>query len=113
MPSPVGILIKRPAVSAAWNSSVPRTISFKRLDNRSLLMDRQLRVTDNICEQYMRDFELNFLCNLGSHVLFRRGRGGEFLEARIIPERIEHRIEPEQRRSQQHVYQRALVRYRQ
>ena len=31
-------------------------------------MDRQLRVTDNICEQYMRDFELNFLCNLGSHM---------------------------------------------
>jgi hypothetical protein len=27
----------------------------------------------------------------------RRGRS-EFLEARIIPERIEHRIEPEQRR---------------
>ena len=27
----------------------------------------------------------------------------EFLEARIIPERIEHRIEPEQRRSERHV----------
>jgi hypothetical protein len=26
---------------------------------------------------------------------FRCGRGGEFLEARIVPERIEHRIEPE------------------
>ena len=26
--------------------------------------------------------------------------GGEFLEARIIPKRIEHRIEPEQRRSE-------------
>src|SRR4029077_4675690 len=25
---------------------------------------------------------------------FRCGRGGEFLEARIVPERIEHRIEP-------------------
>jgi hypothetical protein len=30
-----------------------------------------------------------------SNRLFRRGRDGEFLEARIIPERIEHRIEPE------------------
>src|SRR5437773_12552477 len=42
-----------------------------------------------------------------------RGRGDEFLEARIISQRIEHRIAPEQRRSQQHVYQGALVRYRQ
>jgi hypothetical protein len=33
-------------------------------------------------------------------MLLRRGRGGEFLEARIIPERIEHGIEPEQRGSQ-------------
>jgi hypothetical protein len=28
--------------------------------------------------------------------IFRRRRGDELLEARIIPERIEHRIEPEQ-----------------
>jgi hypothetical protein len=31
---------------------------------------------------------------------FRRGRLAEFLEARIIPERIEHRIEPEHRGSE-------------
>src|SRR3954447_23807559 len=31
-------------------------------------MDRQLRVTDDVCEQHMRDLELNFLCNLGSHM---------------------------------------------
>jgi len=30
---------------------------------------------------------------------FRRGRGNEFFKARIIPERIEHWIKPEQRRS--------------
>src|SRR5438876_996340 len=43
----------------------------------------------------------------------RRGRGHEFLEARIIPERIEHRIEPEQRWGERHVLsQRAIVRYR-
>jgi hypothetical protein len=29
---------------------------------------------------------------------FQRERGGEFLEARIVPKRIEHWIEPEQRR---------------
>ena len=34
---------------------------------------------------------------------FRRGRGSEFLEARIISERIEHGIEPEQRRSERQV----------
>jgi hypothetical protein len=40
------------------------------------------------------------------HVLsffFRRRRARELLEARIIPERIEHRIEPEQRGSERHV----------
>ena len=35
----------------------------------------------------------------GSRLLFL----AEFLEARIIPERIEHRIEPEQRRSERQV----------
>ena len=33
---------------------------------------------------------------------FRCGRGGEFLEARIVPERIEHRIEPEQSGRKRH-----------
>ena len=36
-------------------------------------------------------------------LLIRRFRGRQFLEARIIPQRIEHWIEPEQRRSEQHV----------
>src|SRR5207249_11630004 len=31
-------------------------------------MDRQLRVTDDVCEQHMRDLELNFLFNLSSHM---------------------------------------------
>jgi hypothetical protein len=45
--------------------------------------------------------------------VFRRGGGGELLEARIIPERIEHRIEPEQRRSERLVRSHfAPVRYR-
>jgi hypothetical protein len=34
----------------------------------------------------------------------------EFLEARIVPERIEHGIEPEQRRSKRHA-RRTSVRY--
>jgi len=41
--------------------------------------------------------------------LFRYGRGGEFLEARIVPERIEHRIEPEQRRSERATRESAIV----
>ena len=44
---------------------------------------------------------------------FRCFRLGEFLKARIVPERIEHRIEPEQRRSERHVFvQCARARYR-
>ena len=35
-------------------------------------------------------------------LLFRCFRLGQFLEARIVPERIEHRIEPEQRGSKRH-----------
>ncbi len=34
--------------------------------------------------------------------MFRRLRGDEFFEARIIPEWIKHGIEPEQRRSERH-----------
>jgi hypothetical protein len=42
-----------------------------------------------------------------------RGRGDKFLETRIVPERIEHWIEPEQCRSERHVCnQWASVRYR-
>ena len=37
-------------------------------------------------------------------LLLRRGRGDEFLEARIISERIEHWIEPEQRRSERRAH---------
>ena len=36
-------------------------------------------------------------------VYFGAGAGDESLETRIIPERIEHWIEPEQRGSQRHV----------
>ena len=45
-------------------------------------------------------------------MLLRRGRGDEFLETRIIPERIEHGIEPEQRRSERARRESASVRYR-
>ena len=45
--------------------------------------------------------------------MLRRVGSGEFLKARIIPERIEHRIEPEQRWSERHgTIQRASVRDR-
>jgi len=44
---------------------------------------------------------------------FRCFRLGEFLEARIIPKRIEHWIEPEERRSERHKFvQCARARYR-
>src|SRR5436190_24203801 len=41
-------------------------------------MDRQLRVTDDVCEQHMRDLELNFLFNLGSHDYFGAGEAASF-----------------------------------
>src|SRR5262249_754931 len=37
-------------------------------DYRSLLIDRQLRVADDVCEQDMCDLQLDFLFNLGSHM---------------------------------------------
>ena len=46
-------------------------------------------------------------------LLLRRFRGREFLKARIIPKRIEHGIEPEQRGRERHARtQWASVRYR-
>ena len=45
-------------------------------------------------------------------LLFQCGRADEFLKTRIIAERIEHRIEPKEGRSERHVLsQRAIVRY--
>jgi hypothetical protein len=35
----------------------------------TLLSDEQLRIADDVYEQDMRDFELNFLLNLGGHPL--------------------------------------------
>src|SRR5437588_4749158 len=49
----------------------------------------------------MCDLERDLIFNFGRHKLLgRRFAAREFLEARIIPERIEHWIEPEQRRSE-------------
>ena len=39
----------------------------------------------------------------GWKLLFRRGRLGELLEARIFAQRIEHRIEPEKGRGERQV----------
>jgi hypothetical protein len=33
-----------------------------------LLMDRQLRVTDDVCEQHMCDLEVDLLLNLSRHM---------------------------------------------
>ena len=45
-------------------------------------------------------------------LLLRRGRRDEFLEARIVPQRIEHWIEPEQRGSERRARHCATVRDR-
>jgi hypothetical protein len=58
---------------------------------------------------YYRNVPNKFAVVCAMLLLFRRGRIAEFLKARIIPERIEHRIEPQQRRSKRHADQ-AVVR---
>ena len=63
----------------------------------------RLQLGDEIADVRLALFILRVRCS----------RGDEFLEARIIPKRIEHRVEPEQRGSQRHVLsQRATVGYR-
>ncbi len=94
-------------------------------DNLKWLLDRK-EFPDASVD--LVDFDPPFNSNADYNVLFReppssQGRDGnarlclfpcgKFLKARIIPERIEHRIEPEQRRSEWHAQsQCALVRYR-
>ena len=71
--------------------------------NLALLFVQELGVTDDVDEEDMRDLKLDLLFNLSRHATISAAvRLGEFLEARIIPERIEHRIEPEQRGSKRH-----------
>ena len=36
--------------------------------SKAAMADRQLRVTDNVCEQYMRDFKLDLFLNFGGHL---------------------------------------------
>src|SRR6266513_2333745 len=75
-----GVEDQRHAV-AGWNFYQPtrsfgflvliRTADdFRQLVNYSpLLVSRKLRVTNNVDEQDMRDFEANLLFNLGGHVM--------------------------------------------
>src|SRR5439155_13729792 len=61
----------------------------------SLLVNRQLRVTDDVREQDMRDLKMDLFLNFGRHArkLFRRKRGDDFLEARIAAQRIPGRVQ--------------------
>jgi hypothetical protein len=95
----------------------------------ALLIDQEFGVTDDVDEEDVTYLKPNVLFRFGGHsgsglnyasfiiystcrcreqrgvaLLFRRLRGREFLEARIIPQRIEHRIEPEQLRGERHVF---------
>ena len=76
----------------------------ERMQIIALLIDQELGVTDDVDEEDMGDLQFDLFLNFSGHsgtylvVVF-----GEFLEARIIPERIEHGIEPEQRGSEWHV----------
>jgi len=79
-------------------SMVDRNISRRRNIRHLAKKSRILRAVESMdcriaqfpCPNLSEKFALMFWC-------FRLG---EFLEARIVPERIEHRIEPEQRGSE-------------
>src|SRR5438128_11642167 len=96
--------------SHQFSSSLCRTELFRTTDDLielllqlALIVDQQFRVTDSVDKEDVRDLKLNLFFNFSGHDLLRRGRAGEFLEAWIIPERIEHWIEPEQCGSDRHV----------
>ena len=61
----------------------------------------------------MANLELSLTTTLRRDALsvrrFRHGRRGESLEARVVPDRIEHGIEPEQRRSERRACGRRTV----
>jgi hypothetical protein len=77
----------------------------------------EARMADRVLEEIIRKqvFRVfDSLAFVGMASLLRadlQGRGGKFLEARIIPKRIEHRIELEQRGSERHLSQGATGRY--
>ena len=64
-----------------------------------LAKNLRLRLGDEIADVGLTLFVLRVRCS----------RGDEFLKARIIPKRVEHWIEPEQRWSKRHAH-RATVR---
>ena len=86
-------LIQLRAMAGAGSLMRTKTQTLHRwLQNRRIADSR--RITQFLCPNLSEKFAL----------LFRCFRLGEFLEARIIPQRIEHRIEPEQRRSERYIW---------
>src|SRR6266536_2694608 len=83
----------------------------RRLDNliqlfngSALIVARHLGIGDDVDEENVRDLERDLLFNFSRHKLpGRRFAAGKFLETWIVPERIEHGIEPEQRGSERYV----------
>jgi len=68
------------------------------INRRALIVNRKLRVANDVDEQDMGDLELDLFLNFSGHArkLFRRGRGDEFLEAGVATQQIEVGIEPQQ-----------------
>ena len=108
---PYGVGSSGPAVPAGSGLTAPASNSRNAVSFSSARTTK--RFPSSRCAsaiQIVRPLESTVDRNrAGSRLLFL----AEFLEARIIPERIEHRIEPEQRGSERHVCnQCAVVRYR-
>jgi len=91
VPPAIICLLSPPCFFAADS---PQDESVRRRTRQSLQFWRS--VATPLCRRAIRQ--------CGSHrPSLRPLRGGQFLETRIIPKRIEHRIEPEQRRSERYI----------
>ena len=68
IPSPVGILIKRSRGFGSLKLFGGANNPVQFLNRRVLVVNRKLRVANDVDEQDMGDFELDLLLDLGRHV---------------------------------------------
>ena len=73
IPSPVGMRISCPALSADWKCGVSRTARFNSAMTSICSIGQQLRVADHINEKNMRNLQLGFRLEIISHFVSRAG----------------------------------------
>jgi len=72
MPSPVGIFKRRLAASAFAELFAQTNNLVQFLNPGVLLVNRELRVTDNVEKEHMRDLKFDLFFNLSGHTDSRR-----------------------------------------